>query len=170
MTSDAASSPTSISADRRTALLFVAGQLVLLTLLVALPRRADWPVPSAVRVGADLGSLSGLALAAVAAGALGRGLTPLPLPNQHARLRTRGLYRYVRHPIYSGLLLFGVAHTAGSGGAYQVGVLALLAGLLNGKARWEETRLRNKFPDYSAYALATPRFVPRLRRAAHRAA
>lgn len=167
---DSAPSPIKASADRRTARLFVAGQLVLLALLVALPRRADWPVPSAVRVGADLVSLSGLALAGVAAGMLGRGLTPLPLPNQHARLRTRGLYRLVRHPIYSGLLLFGAAHTAGSGSTYQVGVLALLTGLLSGKARWEETRLRAKFPDYPAYALATPRFVPRLRGAPRRAA
>lgn len=151
-------------ADRTTARLLVAGQFVLLALLVAAPHRTDWPVPPAVRVGADLVGLSGLALAGVAAGTLGRGLTPLPLPNQHARLRTRGLYRHVRHPIYSGLLLFGAAHTAGSGSIHQVGILAALTGLLSGKARWEEARLRAQFPDYTGYALTTPRFVPRLRR------
>jgi hypothetical protein len=63
-----------------TARLLVAGQFVLLALLVTLPHRTDWPVPPAVRVGADLVGLSGLALAGVAAGTLGRGLTPLPLP------------------------------------------------------------------------------------------
>ncbi len=47
----------------------------------------------------------------VAATALGRGLTAAPLPNSHAELRTGGLYRFVRHPIYSGLLLFAVART-----------------------------------------------------------
>jgi protein-S-isoprenylcysteine O-methyltransferase Ste14 len=87
----------------------------------------------------------------------------MPLPNQHARLRTRGLYRHVRHPIYSGLLLFGAAHTAGSGSIHQVGVLALLTGLLSGKARWEEARLRPEFPGYTEYALTTPKFIPRLR-------
>ncbi len=140
---------------------------MLLALLVAMPRRTDWPVPSAMRVGVDLASL---ALAGVAAGTLGRGLTPLPLPNQHAHLRTRGLYRHVRHPIYAGLLLSGAAHTAGSGSIHQVGVLALLTGPLSGKARWEETRLRAEFPDYSAYALTTPRFLPRLGREARRGA
>jgi protein-S-isoprenylcysteine O-methyltransferase Ste14 len=169
-TPDAAASPITTSADRATARLLVAGQFVLLALLVVLPRRTDWPVPPAVRVGADLVSLSGLALAGVAAGTLGRGLTPMPLPNQHARLRTRGLYRHVRHPIYSGLLLFGAAHTAGSGSIPQVGILALLTGLLSGKARWEEARLRAEFPDYTAYAMATPRFVPRLRRGVRPAA
>lgn len=168
-TPDAAASPITTSADRTTARLLVAGQFVLLALLVALPRGTAWPVPPGVRVGADLLSLSGLALAGVAAGTLGRGLTPMLLPNQHARLRSCGLYRQVRHPIYSGLLLFGAAHTAGSGSAYQVGVLALLTGLLSGKARWEEARLRVEFPDYSAYAVATPRFVPRLRLGARRA-
>lgn len=81
-----------------------------------------------------------------------------------AALRTRGLYRHVRHPIYSGLLLFGAAHTARSGSIHQVGILAALTGLLSGKARWEEARLRAQFPDYTGYALTTPRFVPRLRR------
>jgi protein-S-isoprenylcysteine O-methyltransferase Ste14 len=162
-TPDAAASPVTTSADRTTARLLVAGQFVLVGLLMVLPRRTDWPVPPAVRVGADLVSLSGLALAGVAAGTLGRGLTPMPLPNQHARLRTRGLYRHVRHPIYSGLLLFGAAHTAGSGSIHQVGVLAMLTGLLSGKARWEEARLRPEFPDYTEYALTTPKFIPRLR-------
>jgi len=76
-TPDAAASPITTSADRATARLLVAGQFVLLALLVVLPRRTDWPVPPAVRVGADLVSLSGLALAGVAAGTLGRGLTPI---------------------------------------------------------------------------------------------
>ena len=40
----------------------------------------------------------------IGATGLGRGLTATPLPNAHAQLRTGGLYRYARHPIYSGLL------------------------------------------------------------------
>lgn len=52
----------------------------------------------------------------VLAGALqlGEALTPLPHPRDGARLREEGIYRYMRHPIYSGLIVgsFGWALAA----------------------------------------------------------
>jgi len=51
-----------------------------------------------------IGTVVGLAVMVIGATGLGRGLTATPLPNAHAQLRTGGLYRYARHPIYSGLL------------------------------------------------------------------
>jgi protein-S-isoprenylcysteine O-methyltransferase Ste14 len=96
----------------------------------------------------------------VAGTALGRGLTATPLPNEHAQLRTTGLYRFVRHPIYTGLLLTSAAFTAGTGSVTRLAVLALLVLLLTMKARWEEVRLARRFDGYAAYAAMTPRFVP----------
>lgn len=96
---------------------------------------------------------------AFAAAALRRGLTAAPLPNAHARLRTSGLYRYVRHPIYTGLLLFTASQVVSSRSvpASAAGIGLLL--LINVKARWEEQRLEDRFEEYSDYARATPRFV-----------
>jgi protein-S-isoprenylcysteine O-methyltransferase Ste14 len=95
---------------------------------------------------------------------LGRAASVLPEPTSGAVLRTDGPYRLVRHPIYSGVLLFaaGIAATAGS-------VLAVLAFgalivLLSVKARFEERLLTQRFAGYPAYARVTPRFVPGLRR------
>jgi len=96
--------------------------------------------------------------------ALGRGLTALPLPNAQAQLRTGGLYRWVRHPIYSGLLLTAASIAASSGSVPRAVAFALLVTLLTIKARWEEARLQRRFEGYAEYARRTPRFLPRRRR------
>jgi protein-S-isoprenylcysteine O-methyltransferase Ste14 len=92
----------------------------------------------------------------VAGTALGRGLTAAPLSNSHAELRTRGLYRFVRHPIYSGLLLLAVAVAVAlaSGSRWTTAACAALVVLINAKARWEERHL----------AARAARFVPVLAR------
>lgn len=136
------------------------GQFALLALIVLLPDRADWTLtPSLARTG-DIAALVGILLMVVAALALGRGLTAAPLPNEHAQLRTGGLYRHVRHPIYTGLLLFAVARSLTQGSAWVASTCVLLIVLINVKARWEERHLAGRFPDYLAYARHTPRFIP----------
>ncbi len=135
-------------------------QFALLSLVVLLPDREDWTVPVALdRVG-QVAAGGGLLVMVAAATSLGRGLTAAPLPNEHARLRTGGLYRWVRHPIYAGLLFFALARTLPSGNAWTAAACVLLVALINGKARWEERRLADRFPDYPDYARRTPRFIP----------
>jgi protein-S-isoprenylcysteine O-methyltransferase Ste14 len=152
-------------AEVRTARLLVAVQLVLIGTLVVLPGRDDWPVPAALTVACSVATVVGLAVMVIGATGLGRGLTATPLPNAHAQLRTGGLYRFVRHPIYSGLLLTMASITVASGSGFRLLTLGVLVLLLSVKARWEETRLAQRFEGYASYAARTPRFVPlRLRR------
>ena len=152
------------STDVRTARLLVAGQFVLIGILVLLPGRQEWPVPAALKVACSIAALVGLAVMVIGARGLGRGLTATPLPNAHAKLRTGGLYRYARHPIYSGLLLTMASITVASGSVSRLLTLGVLVLLLTVKARWEETRLMRRIEGYADYAARTPRFVPRLRR------
>ena len=154
----------SASGDVRTARLLVAGQFVLIGILVLLPGRHDWPVPATLKVACSIATLVGLAVMVVGATGLGRGLTATPLPNAHAKLRTGGLYRYARHPIYSGLLLTMASIAVASGSVSRLLTLGALVMLLTVKARWEETRLMRRFQGYADYAARTPRFVPRLRK------
>ncbi len=149
--------------DRRVAWSLVLLQFVLIGLVVLLPAGQSWSLPPALRRGLDALVLAGIVVMAVAATALGRGLTAAPLPNQHARLRTSGAYRFVRHPIYSGLMLLAVARAVASGNPWVAVACALLVLLLDVKARWEERHLVRRFPDYVTYARHTNRFVPRLR-------
>lgn len=139
----------------------VGGQFALLGALVLLPVRQDWPVPEWLQVAALAGMALGLVIMLVGGTALGRGLTAVPLPNRHARLRTGGLYRWVRHPIYTGLLLLAGSVAVRSASVPRLGVFLVLLALITVKARWEEGHLARRFSGYPAYAAITPRFVPR---------
>lgn len=146
--------------ERVVAWSLVALQLLLLAGLVVVPGRRVWPAPAwliAIAVAAIT-----VATAAGAAGALrlGAGLTASPLPSSAARLRTTGIYAYVRHPIYSALLLGGAGVVMLGGRLTRVGVWLALLGLLWFKARLEERKLAARFPGYRAYAAGTPRLVP----------
>lgn len=146
--------------ERRTAWWLVAVQFGLLAVIVLIPAGDDWPVGPGLRLVAATLAAVGLALMVVAGLQLGRNLTALPLPTGGARLRTDGLYRVARHPIYTGLLLFCAGLIVGSGSWARLAVLGLLVGWLNVKARWEEGRLAERFPEYPAYAARTGRFTP----------
>ena len=151
------------ASDRRVGATFVVAQFVLLAVVVFLPGGSLWSLPMWLTRVADALAVAGLVVMVLAALGLGRGLTAMPLPNEHAALRTGGLYRWVRHPIYSGLLLFALCRTLVSGGVLVLAFFALLAILLTFKARWEEQRLGERFADYPDYASRTGRFVPRIR-------
>jgi len=138
----------------------VTAQFVLLLALVLVPRGGGWAVPPWLRVVAGVFGVMGVVIMLFGGTALGRGLTAAPLPNAHAQLRTGGLYRFVRHPIYSGLLLMAGAIAVVSGSVARLLVFAALVALINVKARWEERQLMRRFPDYATYLARTPRFVP----------
>lgn len=139
---------------------FVAVQALLLVAIVATPRAADWTATGwldAVAVAIlVLGVVSGL----WAALRLGRGLTPSPLPNGAVDLVTRGPYRWVRHPMYTAVMLIVAGVTIRSSSFVVLAEAVALAVLFNVKARWEEQRLMESFPGYSEYREVTGRFVP----------
>lgn len=145
---------------KRLGWLFVGAQVVLLVALVLLPTGTAWPMPLGLRlvsIGLTAAGLVGIVAASLT---LGRALTPTPLPNGRGELRTDGLYRYVRHPIYTGVLAVVVGVTLGSRqwAGLALGVVTVVFFAV--KARWEEARLDEMFPGYADYAARTPRFVP----------
>lgn len=105
------------------------------------------------------------ALIGVVAGIqLGRNLTPSPIPRAEATLEQGGIYAYIRHPIYTALLLAGGAMTLWGSSWVHLVLLALLVMLLEVKARAEERLLQVKFPEYREYQAHTGRFFPALGR------
>jgi protein-S-isoprenylcysteine O-methyltransferase Ste14 len=109
-------------------------------------------------------SLIGLAIAAIAAIQLSRhrALTPLPRPTETGQLIETGLYGLVRHPVYSGLALFGLGlASAGASPLAAVAEVGLVAVLLL-KARREELWLAARYPAYAAYQARTKRLIPRI--------
>ena len=79
-----------------------------------------------------------------------------------ARLITSGLYRFVRHPMYSALLLFLLAWIVAAVSPMKFGLWISLLLVLSVKASYEEQLLRQHFSEYTEYANKTKRFIPLL--------
>jgi protein-S-isoprenylcysteine O-methyltransferase Ste14 len=138
----------------------VVAQFALIGGLVFWSPPADWAVPRPLEGAGSLLKTLGLVWMALAAVSLGRSISPLPLPLERGGLRTGGLYRLSRHPIYTGLLGFAFG-TAVRSGSIGKGLMAVaLALLLAFKARFEEDHLRVAYPAYRSYEARTPRFIP----------
>lgn len=84
-------------------------------------------------------------------------MSPDPKPNLRG-LRTGGPYRWVRHPMYLGLLALGFG-TAGIDLRALPPALGLAAALI-GKVVIEERMLRRTYPEYKAYASRSWRLIP----------
>lgn len=89
-------------------------------------------------------------------------LSPFPSPLPGSSLIENGVYRWVRHPIYTGILMgfTGFAIIADSG--YKLLITAMLLLLFYLKSKYEEKRLELNFSDYSEYKKRTGRFFPKL--------
>jgi protein-S-isoprenylcysteine O-methyltransferase Ste14 len=142
---------------------WVVGQFALFAAVAVswfLPPR--WPEAVSVLfsgLGAAL-AFVGLALVFAAYRELGPGFTPLPRPRDDTRVIESGPYRYVRHPIYAGGLLFFTGVALGTSVTALV-LTAGLAALWAGKLQVEERFLEAQFPDYAEYRRDTPwRLVP----------
>jgi len=88
-------------------------------------------------------------------------LSPFPTPKANARLLQNGLFKYVRHPIYSGLILAFSGWSLRNESPEQLAVSLLLWLLFWFKSHYEEKRLLDYFPGYSDYRKTTGRFWPK---------
>lgn len=147
---------------RETALawLYVLVQLALLVGIFLAPPGEAWPLPAWLVPVLKAVQVVGTVVLVVALVQLGRSLTALPTPLPEATLKTAGLYRWVRHPIYSGVLLLAVPSAVLVRSWLALGCALALVAWFTAKARFEEDLLRRRYPDYDAYAAATPRFIP----------
>lgn len=153
--------PDTPSAQRKIGWLFVAIQAALLLALILGPTGSAWPGPSWLQLlGMGL-IIAGLGTAAAAALGLGSALTATPVPTRSGQLTTSGLYRFVRHPIYSAVLVITAGLTLRSRSWFALVVAVAIVVFFNAKASWEEARLADHYPDYARYAARTPRFIPR---------
>lgn len=139
---------------------FVGIQAALIVGIIVTPGDDAWRVGRVLEVLGTSLVVLGLVIGLWAAARLGRGLTPSPLPNGAVDLVTRGPYRWVRHPMYTAVMLIAAGVTVPSGSLLVAAQAVALMILFNVKARWEEGRLAATFPGYAGYQAATPRFVP----------
>lgn len=141
--------------------LVVAQALVLLAsaLLPVWEAGGTFPTLALHRIGWLTVSI-GMFIVAAGVQALEPRLTPFPYPRRDARLETQGIYAYVRHPIYIGLIVVCLGWAV-----VWLSDVAVLYGLavaifFDLKAEREERWLRERFQQYGAYAKRVRRFIP----------
>jgi len=85
-------------------------------------------------------------------------------PTRQDTLVSNGIYRYIRHPIYSGVLMvfIGGVLLHPTRPATVAGLLGI--GYVYIQARLEEVDLLRRMPAYREYMNSVPRFFPRLRK------
>ena len=110
-------------------------------------------------IGLLVGGIGGLFILSGLLG-LGSNLTAVPHPKEDAFMVVHGAYRFVRHPIYSGIILgaFGLGFLRG-------GWLGLLYALIlffffDIKSRRVEAWLRARYADYADYQQRVHKLIP----------
>ncbi|KAJ9531202.1 hypothetical protein QJQ45_006636 [Haematococcus lacustris] len=83
---------------------------------------------------------------------LGRNLSPMPVPRARHTLVTSGMYAFVRHPMYAGLLMFCMGLTILTRSETRILLVLLLWWILEQKSVVEEVALLERYPDeYAQY-------------------
>ncbi len=126
-------------------------QMVLFAVILLAPRVLPVSLPTWVR---------GLGLVFLGVGglfgtwgmvALGRNLTPFPKPIEGGSLVTVGPYRFVRHPIYAGLIFGTLGWALFRSNLLGVVLAGALFAFFDLKSRREERWLAESYADYAEY-------------------
>lgn len=91
---------------------------------------------------------------------LGKNLSPFPHPLDDAQFVSRGPYRIVRHPIYSGIILGALGWAGVVHGTLTLAYALLLLVFFDLKTRREEKWLKKKFSDYQEYQQKVRKLIP----------
>jgi protein-S-isoprenylcysteine O-methyltransferase Ste14 len=145
---------------------YVIIQLILLALIVFgprnLPNSNGWPTPwdtVGVILGLIFGLLGGL-LGLAGVMSLGSNLTAVPHPKDDASHVQSGAYKFVRHPIYSGIILAAIGFAFVTNGTLTFLYILILFLFFDIKSRREEEWLTEKFPTYPAYQKQVRKLIP----------
>ena len=106
--------------------------------------------------------LVGLAIITAGSVSLGDNLTPLPKPRESGHsLVTDGMYKYVRHPMYGGVILGSLGLGLATGDETRLFLVVLLFFALDKKASYEEGFLVEKYGnEYEEYRKKAKKLLP----------
>ncbi|MCL4437677.1 isoprenylcysteine carboxylmethyltransferase family protein [Patescibacteria group bacterium] len=121
----------------------------------------SWTAPDSIlkNIGAAICAL-GVALAIWARWHLGKNWSPRPSVKENHELITSGPYRFVRHPIYTGMItaLFG---SALAGSFFWLIIFIVSGAVFVNRVRIEEGLMEQQFPKkYAEYKKRTKALIP----------
>ena len=82
---------------------------------------------------------------------LGRNLSPFPRPIYNSNLVTKGIYRFMRHPMYYSLIFISFGVFINKLSIYYLFLSTSLGLIIKFKIALEEQYLNNKFRNYLLY-------------------
>jgi protein-S-isoprenylcysteine O-methyltransferase Ste14 len=117
------------------------------------------PLPLQAAIGVVMCG-AGLLLLISSRVALGKNWSDLVVLKQDHELVQSGPYRWIRHPLYSGLILalLGSSLTAGGRGGYTITAVCFVGLFI--KSRKEEALLARRLPGYAIYREHVKGFIP----------
>lgn len=150
--------------ERESFLVRLAGGAVLLGYLyVFLPdtRYFDFPLPSPVRWTGAVLMLAGNLIFIAAYAELGKQWSAELVIKDGHRLVVTGIYHWIRHPMYTGFLLFGIGIGLLSANLYGCAYLFVMLVLITIRLKTEEDMMVEVFGDsYKEYKSRTSALIP----------
>lgn len=145
---------------------YVAAQFLVFAVVLFGPRTfpglPDWH-PALIwsgRIAGGLFALVGTYFILAGSLRLGRNITPVPYPKEHATLVESGPYRIVRHPIYSGGILAGLGWAFWVHGTLTILYVIIMFVFFDVKSRREEVWLVEKYGAYPEYKKRVRKLIP----------
>ena len=142
---------------------WVVAQVPLMFAAVLVPLQSGSPTLDAGGFLGGLGmllSVAGLAVTAAGLLSLGRSLSPFPRPLDGAALRQSGIYAWMRHPVYAGLVVASLGWALAWHSVPGLLCAGAVAVFFDRKSDFEERMLRERFPEYDGYARRVRKFIP----------
>lgn len=105
---------------------------------------------------------AGTVAAILSVGSVKRSFIKVPSSRHQTKLRVAGIHRWVRHPMYTGLMTVALGYAMTQQSWLKFILLHPIWMLFSARAHFMEAKLKQKFPAYSNYAKQTPRFIPKM--------
>lgn len=141
-------------------LLFVGIQFLFLTLFFTPFFKISFQSITFLKYPGAAISIIGFLIILIAILQLNKNLTPFPTPKEGGSLIKTGLYKYIRHPIYTGVFLATLGLSLFNNSLWQICIAVTLLILFYFKSSYEESLLIEKYEEYKKYKETTNRFFP----------
>lgn len=139
-------------------IIYVSIQFILLTIFYIPIFSNLFQTPLIIKYAGAIVSITGFLIVLIAILQLSKNLTPFPTPKETGVLINTGLYKYVRHPIYSGIFLAAIGISFYTGSYWQLTISFVLLILFYFKSNYEESLLIQNYTDYKEYMKKTRKF------------
>ncbi|MBK9985333.1 MAG: isoprenylcysteine carboxylmethyltransferase family protein [Saprospiraceae bacterium] len=141
-------------------ILFVSGQLLLFILYVVPLFSFPFHINTVIRYISLILAIFGVLIMGLAILQLNKNLTPFPTPKEDGTLIQNGVYKFIRHPIYTGIILIAIGFGLFHQSLWEIFIGIVLWVLFYFKSSYEEKLLSKHFLNYTAYTKTTGRFFP----------